>query len=455
MFRRLFKMSMARKSPRRPLIVIIGATGTGKSQLAIDLAKKFNGEIINADAMQMYVGLPIITNKVSQEEQEEIPHHLLGHVKLEEETWRVDAFQSEARKLLHQIRSKDKIPIVVGGTHYYAQSLLFEDSILSARGAYGTAENLSSDRDISKEFPILDGPSDVILKKLKEVDPVMAERWHPNDIRKIRRSLEIFLTTGEKASDAYAKQKNVTNILLEKESDTNRLSEHLDATSTLIFWLHADSKILDQRLDARVNKMMKAGLLEEIRCMHQYWQEQQQIGVRIDKTRGIWASIGWKQFDPYLSALDKGEDMEQILELCIQQTQAATRRYAKRQVRWIQLKLRPALTKCKSLRDRLYLLDSSDTSRFQQNVSELSISITSKMLANEDLPSPLDSSAIARDVLGGVKEKPDVWFRGECEICQVKTMNEIEWQLHLKSRRHRTMNKRKVKEGKSNELLGG
>ncbi|KAG8532038.1 uncharacterized protein KY384_003675 [Bacidia gigantensis] len=121
---------MSASRPMRPLVVIVGPTGSGKSQLAVSLARHYNGEIINGDALQIYKGLPITTNKISESEQEGIPHHLLGSIGLEEEPWTVKQFLKKAQDAIEAIRLKGKLPIVVGGTQYYVQSLLVPNAVV-------------------------------------------------------------------------------------------------------------------------------------------------------------------------------------------------------------------------------------------------------------------------------------------------------------------------------------
>jgi len=463
--------AMTRKLPKDPLLVVLGATGTGKSQvgaeasmsfaiysqlpltvlqLAVDLATRFNGEIINGDAMQMYDGLPIITNKITAEEQNGIPHHLLGFIALDEEPWRVGLFKKKAGQIIREICSRGRLPILVGGTHYYTQSLLFEDWLVGedANGA-DTVQNEITNPKASKRFPILDGPTEVILERLREVDPVMADRWHPNDRRKIRRSLEIFLTAGKKASDIYAKQKE--NRMATKSfdlQDEDIPQPGVGGGSTLLFWVHSESEALKKRLDARVDKMIESGLLDEVKSMETFLQKQSSSGITVDRGRGIWVSIGWKEFERYLTALESGtaskEELQTLYELSVEQTKAATRQYAKRQVRWIRLKLISALSEENSL-DKLFLLDSSDIKEWVNAVSNPAIGITEAFLEGRELSSPRDLCSAAEQMLvlddERVKRK-DPCFHRECELCSTLFAVEEQWETHLKSRRHRAQVKK-------------
>lgn len=456
---------MARSPPKLPLLVVLGATGTGKSQvfispftlplpnlsdkqqLAVELAKRFNGEIINGDAMQMYRGLPIVTNKITPSEQDGIPHHLLGFIALDEEPWRVTNFKKRAQQIIHEIRSRGCLPILVGGTHYYTQSLLFKDSAVGEEGG-GEGEGEMSSLEIAEKFPVLEGGTEEMLEMLRAADPVMAERWHPKDRRKIRRSLEIFLMTGRKASDVYAEQK-----MRKAEPSVAEIQEELgvELTSTLLFWVHADSEVLKQRLDARVDKMIDSGLTQEVISMQNFLQDQEKLGITVDRGRGIWVSIGWKEFEDYLKALESGtatkEELQKLHDLSVEKTQAATRQYAKRQIRWIRLKLITALAE-EQAQHQIYLLDGTDVSKWETEVSTSAIRVTETFLKGLEMESPLELSAAARIhlALEDAQAAREVsFFQRECTTCSTIVTTEKQWEIHLQSRRHRSLTKRKEK----------
>lgn len=247
--------------------------------------------------MQMYRGLPIITNQIPIEERNGIPHHLLSCVDIEAEAWRIGHFKKESLRLIDDIRSRGKLPILVGGTHYYTQAVLFKDQLVG-EGADGekTFEDVPS---TSEKWPILDSSPEVLMEKLKEVDPAMAERWHPKDGRKIRRSLEIYFQTGRKASEIYAEQKALKDEAVTKDTSLLRFE------NTVIFWVHAEKEVLNARLAARVDTMIEQGLLAEAGKMSDYLQEQHSQGVQVDQTRGVWVSIGFKELAPYFAAIQQ------------------------------------------------------------------------------------------------------------------------------------------------------
>ncbi|KAK5113766.1 hypothetical protein LTR85_010783 [Meristemomyces frigidus] len=435
---------MIRKPPKEPLIAIIGATGTGKSQLAVSLAKRYNGEIINGDAMQLYAGLPVITNKITAEEQEGVPHHLLGCIGLQEQTWVVGTFVKRALKIIEVIRERGRLPILVGGTHYYTQSLLFHDRLAEREGSHADSGDQEDER---AQWPILDQPTEVLLEELKKVDPAMAERWHPKDRRKIQRSLEIYLKTGKRASEVYAEQR-LRKATAAKGDVADEDGVMLDGPGmrfpTLIFWVHAEANALRARLDGRVDKMLQAGLLDEVRTLSSHAHAEAAAGRPVDETRGIWVSIGYKEFKTYIHARESGDvsgkDLEKLQAEALERTQGATRQYAKRQVRWIRIKLALALSEA-GASEHLYLFDGSDSSAFESSLVERAAELTKSFLEASPMPRPEDMTPLAKEMLTAKREydvsaQPEKWAKQYCDVCDVTCVVEEQWQQHVKSRAH-------------------
>ncbi|KAK9439967.1 tRNA isopentenyltransferase [Metarhizium brunneum] len=422
------------KAPAEPLLVVLGSTGTGKSDLAVELATRFKGEIINSDAMQLYKGLPIITNKITQAEQKGIPHHLLGHIPLHHLPWDVDDYKREANKVISQIRARGNLPILVGGTQYYVDPLLFTDVILDEVQQTGP----------SASFPILEESTEVLLEELRKCDPVMAERWHPNDRRKILRSLEIYLHTGKPASQFYAEQ---------EARKAAASSGDIPATpwEKLLFWVYSDRQILTERLDTRCDKMLNSGLLDEVHELYAFKKKARETGQEMDMTKGIWQSIGYKQFEPYLNALEVGADAMEAEKLKLsglEDMKTATRRYANYQTKWIRIKqMRRLQDEGPEAVSSLYLVDSTDVSRFQTNVVEPAAKLTELFLKGEQRPAAVDISEMAREVLGGAlelrpKETP---IQRTCDMCRTVLVTEQAWERHVKSVGHRRAVKKKTK----------
>jgi len=426
----------------------------------VELALRFNGEIINGDAMQMYQGLPIVTNQITLEERKGVPHHLLGCVGLEDETWRVGVYRKRALGIIEEIKARGRIPILVGGTHYYTQALLFNNIFI---GDHTDVDDVEGSRpsEAWKKWPILESSTENILAALREVDPLMAERWHPNDRRKIRRSLEIWLQHRRKASDLYRDQKalklnGTTPVVGCSQSIDPEMVESEDIEfeanpqarfQTLVLWTHASPDVLKARLDKRVDDMLRNGLLSEVSSMEQFLREQVMKGQLIDKTSGIWVSIGYKEFEQYMIALHPGETDDKVLDAlkqeAVEQVKTATRQYSKRQVRWIRIKLLHAVINA-GMSENMFLLDGSDLPRWSEEVERPAIHLSELFLDGEALPEPKTVSEAAQLLLTprrdfDLSNRSDLWVKKTCDICATTVVTEDEWSRHLKSRRHRRL----------------
>ncbi|XP_075801553.1 tRNA dimethylallyltransferase isoform X2 [Microtus pennsylvanicus] len=209
-----------------PLVVILGATGTGKSTLAVQLGQRLGGEIVSADSMQVYEGLDIITNKVSAQEQKMCRHHMISFVDPLVTSYTVVDFRNRATALIEDIFARDKIPIVVGGTNYYIESLLWKVLVNTKRPEMGTGK--AADRKVELE----NEDSHELHKRLSQVDPEMAAKLHPHDKRKVARSLQVFEETGISHSEFLHRQ--------HAEEGGGPLGGPLKFPNPCILWLHAD-----------------------------------------------------------------------------------------------------------------------------------------------------------------------------------------------------------------------
>ena len=400
-------------------------------KLAVSLALRFNGEVINGDALQLYKGLPIITNKLSEFERRDVPHHLLGCIDLEQPSWTVRDYSQHAKTIVEDIRSRGKLPIIVGGTHYYVQSIVSPKSIMA-----NETGNLESSEGEKAKWPILNASTERILAELQKVDPEMAERWHPRDRRKIQRSLEIWLQTGRRPSEIYLEQKNSNSdpqVQGLRSDDASFLSY-----DTLVLWTHAPISELYPRLEDRVDKMVSNGLLTEAETMYTFVQSNRAQGLEVDESRGIFVAIGYKEFLPVFGADNPSEN---IRSACIERTKIATRQYAKRQTRWIRYKLLPSVAETGSL-DRTFLLDATSLTEWQTNVADTAACLTDCFLRASGLPAPKSLSDVAHNMLV-IEDKPTMQSR-HCEACEKTLMTEALWKLHLSSKGHRRSTQPKI-----------
>ena len=409
-------------------------------QLALSLAQRFNGEIINGDALQMYEGLPITTNKLPSEERKGIPHHLLDCVTLEEEPWTVKHFVERASGIIQDIRLRGRLPILVGGTHYYTQSLLFGDTLVKD----DATDNFVCEKQAHR-WQLLDASAEDMLKELRKVDPEIAMQWHPSDRRKIRRSLEIWLKTGKKASEIYRQQKLQSHNVESNVGDEGDVPNGSNASARsharcdpLIFWIHAPLDVLKSRLEDRVDTMIRRGLLEEVAAMQIFLQGRTQRKDIIDQSHGIWVAIGYKEFLPYV--LDASRP-KMLMQKCIERTKSATRQYAKRQDRWIRLRLQRALSAA-NLMHRMFLLDATDFSQWSERVDAKAQHITAAFIGGSALPQPDSLSDAAMKLLISPEEEAKV--PRYCESCDKTLMFQREWITHLKSRGHRASVRPKI-----------
>lgn len=386
------------------VVVIAGTTGVGKSQLSIHLAKKFNGEVINSDSMQVYKGLPIITNKHPIGEREGIPHHVINHVDWSEEYY-LHRFENECINTIEDIHRRGKLAIIVGGTHYYLQ-VLFNKHLKSVK------------RDITKEERELlnSGNGQLIYDTLKVYDPEIASKFHPNDTRRVQRMLEIYYESGKKPSETYAEQEISLRY------------------NTLFLWLYSDLSTLERRLDDRVDKMLETGAMQEITELYDYFQNQRYTTEQCEN--GVWQVIGFKEFLPWL--MDEAKNIK--VEESVERMKIRTRQYAKKQVKWIRKMLIP------DVNGDVYVLDASDLSQWHENVLVRSSNITRQFFEDK----PVQDTYVPERLkgilnMGNPKDKSQRdWRQYTCSICrdqhnkELIAIGETNWQIHLKSRRHRS-----------------
>lgn len=270
----------------KKVLVIVGPTAVGKTALSIELAQKFNGEIISGDSMQVYKKLDIGTAKATKDERAGIPHHLIDCRELWE-TYSVADFQKEGRQIIDEIIAKGKLPIIVGGTGLYVQALLYDFEL-------GAQDESTEIRKEYEQFAKIHG-NQALWELLRQKDPQAADRIHFNNRKKVVRALEVFDKTGY-------------SILTPKEKP-KKLYDYF------LVGLETDRALLYDRINARVDIMIEQGLLKEAELLY---KEQAKQSVQ---------GIGYKEFFPYF------EGKETLIE-AIEQVKQNSRRYAKRQLTW-------------------------------------------------------------------------------------------------------------------------
>ena len=274
------------------VLIISGPTSSGKSDIALDVAEKFGGEIISADSMQVYKGMDIGTGKLSKDEMRGIPHHLIDVIEPTEE-YNVSRFVEMARKAIDDILSRGKLPIVVGGTGFYIKSLLYT-------GETGDPGKDPDYKNLLRERAEIEGLSS-LYEELSKVDPEASRRIDRNNRARIIRALEYNHATGLRYSD-YC--------------DSVELHEPIYRAK--MFVLECERSVLYERMDERIDRMMADGLVEEVRCM---------ISRGVDSSCTSMNGIGYKEIASYLSG-------EIPIEEAIRLIKSNTHHYAVRQSTW-------------------------------------------------------------------------------------------------------------------------
>ena len=273
------------------VIIICGPTASGKTALSIELAKTINGEIVSCDSMQIYKDMDIGTAKPTVEEMQGIKHYLLDFIE-PDKRYSVAEFKKDAEKAIEQILAKGKIPIVVGGTGLYVDSLIYgiEYQDIPLDEEYrNKLEQIANEKGL-----------EVLYEKAKQIDEQAMKKISPNDKKRIMRVLEIYKTTGKNKTEQ------------EMESRKNEVKYDFE-----VFAINMDREVLYDRINKRVDTMIEQGLIEEVKNIIQKYSE----------FPTAMQGLGYKEVVEYLNGNCSKEEM-------IEKIKMETRRYAKRQLTW-------------------------------------------------------------------------------------------------------------------------
>lgn len=280
---------------KEKLVVLIGPTAVGKTKTSIELAKAFNGEIISGDSMQIYKRMDIGTAKISKEEMEGIPHHLID-IKEPDEPFSAAEFQELAREKIAEITARGRLPMIVGGTGLYIQAVLYDYHFSEASSDESFRERMET---CAEQYG-----AEYLHEQLQKIDRESAERIHPNNIRRVIRALEVYHCTGKTMTELQASQKAEAKY---------------DAA---IIGLTMAREKLYERINQRVDLMLRAGLLQEV---------QQLFAEGLNHCQSIQA-IGYKELYDYLFG-------KTTFEQAVENLKQNSRRYAKRQLTWFRNKM--------------------------------------------------------------------------------------------------------------------
>lgn len=276
----------------KPLIILAGPTAVGKTELSIKLAKAVNGEIISCDSMQVYKYMDIGTAKISPQEMEGVPHYMIDFLEPDEE-FNVVKFQQYTIKYIQQIYNNNRIPILVGGTGFYIQAVLYDID-------FTENETDSSYREELEQLAKEEG-GHILHDMLQKVDPESAKAIHPNNVKRVIRALEYAKLTGSKISDHNKEQK-----------------DKISPYQFCYFVLNRDRKYLYENINKRVDIMVNKGLVEEVKSLLDKGYSKDLVSMQ---------GLGYKEIIPYLEGKCSLEQAIEILK-------RDTRHFAKRQITW-------------------------------------------------------------------------------------------------------------------------
>ncbi|MDO4965436.1 MAG: tRNA (adenosine(37)-N6)-dimethylallyltransferase MiaA [Lachnospiraceae bacterium] len=278
---------------KKPLIILTGPTAVGKTSLSIELAKLVSGEIISADSMQVYKRMDVGSAKITKEEMDGVKHHLIDILEPTEE-FNIALFKEYALKAMDEIYERGNIPLIVGGTGFYIQSLVYDVDF---------SESSGESSDIRKELEELYriNGADYLHNMLKEIDEESAALIHKNNVKRVIRAIEFYKETGTKISEH-----NLTQ------------SENESPYNFIYFVLNDDRKKLYERIDKRVDIMFDNGLVEEVMKLKQEGLTRNNISMQ---------GIGYKEVLDYLDGITTLDEAKYIIK-------RDTRHFAKRQLTW-------------------------------------------------------------------------------------------------------------------------
>lgn len=276
------------------IVVVTGPTATGKTRLAVALAKDFDGEIVSADSMQLYRRMDIGTAKVTPNEAQGVPHHMID-VAEPDENFSVARYVHDAGRCVDDILSRGKLPILAGGTNLYIDSLISGRDFAENEGDNALRESLGA------EYDALGG--DKMLERLREIDPERAAKLHPADKRRIIRAIEVYTLSGK--------------TITQHDAETRALPPRYEAVRIVLDY--EDRAELYRRIDSRVDEMVAQGLFDEVKAL---------LDEGLSPEMTSMQAIGYKE--PV--AFFRGEvTREEAIELIKRES----RRYAKRQLTWL------------------------------------------------------------------------------------------------------------------------
>ena len=282
------------------VICIVGPTASGKTGLAIELAKKIDAEVISADSMQIYKDLDVGTAKVTKEEAQGIPHHMIDVCNVEDK-FSVADFKAMCYDKIEEIQKRGKNVIIAGGTGLYVNAVVYNMNFTEEETDTKLRQELEK---IAKEKG-----NEYLHNMLKEIDPVTAEQIHMNNVKRVIRAIEMAKNVGLKSEHM--------------EAEKTRIANEKAPYEFVVFCIEQEREYLYSRINLRVDLMIKDGILDEARKVYD---------MKLPSDNTCMQAIGYKEFFPYFEGTSS-------LEECVETLKKETRHYAKRQMTWFNNKL--------------------------------------------------------------------------------------------------------------------
>lgn len=400
------------------VIVIAGPTGSGKTKLSIDIAEiaqkaGYCPHIISYDSMQIYKDINILNAKVSEDEMKGIPHHLIGHVSLYQDDYSLHQYRLDANAVLNEIFSSSTentpLPIFVGGTNLYIESILCPDKF--------QLQHRNPDQHQSRYSHLNDNE---LYTLLVELDPEKAKTLHKNDRKRILRAIE--RVESFKSSDDIDPESECTK---REEMETHNMDSSVQKFKFGVLYLDPERKVLNSRLENRIDVMVKEGLKEEIKAIVRTWCDS---GRHLDYGKGAFQSIGFKEFKEWIQIFaTTGKDDVAVFDKCLTSLKTSTKQYARKQMTWIKNRFLQGFPMKK--------LDSTDPSQWNEKVLMPAWNFTMELLSNQEPQMEQDEG------MQSMNEN----INKICKICNRTIHGHNQWEAHLKSRQHRNKKKRKIR----------
>jgi len=402
------------------IVTILGATASGKTKLSLALAKKFDAEIISADSMQLYRGLDIATAKATPEELKAAKHHLIDFLDPSNEAFTVQEFKQRSLNIIKDLQERNKMTIIVGGTNYYIESLLWNFTVDSNGNTSPPKYSKTESSETTVE----------LYNKLKSLDKESAEKLHPNNRRKILTALRHVECGEVTLSQELTKQHN----LIQEDASLVQIRGGLRFPNCIGLMIDCSPSVLEARIKNRVDKMISEGLLQELEEFHNKFYASRE---KKDFKTGIFQVLGLKEFEKYFALPEDDRSSKAGLKIyqgSLELLKQRSVRYSKQQLKWINKRI--LRESDPESRLKVYRLDSSDLENWSENVNDKAMEIVESLVSGTECKhQPIENL---------FEPSKDPHKRFICDVCDgMVLIGETCYHAHLNGKGHKAMLKRK------------